>query len=51
MLFGGICVQMKKINLQTVLTALENNLYEVKLPDKTMVKAKKALAEMLKRAI
>jgi quinolinate synthase len=44
---GGICVQMKKINLGLVLDALEKEQFKIKVPEDIRVKAKKALDKML----
>jgi quinolinate synthase len=44
---GGICIQMKKINLGLVLDALEKEQFKVTVPEDIRVKAKKALDRML----
>ena len=44
---GGICIQMKKINLGLVLDALETEQFKITVPEDIRVRAKKALDRML----
>jgi len=44
---GGVCVQMKKNNLQLVFEALEKGQYKVVVPEDIRIRAKKALDKML----
>ena len=44
---GGICLQMKKINLGLVLDSLEKEQFKVTVPEHIRVRAKKALDRML----
>ncbi len=44
---GGVCVQQKKINLQNIYDSLAKLQFKVEVPEKIMVKAKKALDKML----
>jgi quinolinate synthase len=44
---GGVCVQMKKNNLQLVFEALEKEQYKVVVPEDIRIRAQKALDKML----
>lgn len=44
---GGVCIQMKKITLQSVRDSLVNEQHEVILPEKIMRSARKALERMM----
>lgn len=44
---GAICEDMKKITLDKILTSLEEEIYEVTLPEDTLAKARKAIERML----
>ena len=44
---GGTCLQMKKIHLSDVLTSLQEEKFEVTLPEEVRLKAKRALDRML----
>jgi len=46
----AVCPNMKKINLEKVLWALEDMKYEVKIPEEIRVKAKRAVNRMLEIA-
>jgi len=43
----GICKDMKKITLQLVLNSLEEEKYEIKIPDNTLNRAKASIERML----
>jgi len=47
---GGLCTQMKKITLSSVLNSLKNNVYEVKLSEDMIEKSKNSLLKMLELA-
>jgi quinolinate synthase len=44
---GGVCFQMKKISLEKVYESLKNEKVKIEIPEKTMIKAKKALDRMI----
>ena len=44
---AGICQNMKKITLEKVYESLRDEKYEVKIPEKTAKRARKALERML----
>ena len=44
---GMVCVNMKKIGLDDIKKSLENNTYEVNVPEKILVRAKASLEKMM----
>jgi len=44
---GGTCLQMKRINLELVLEALQKDQYKVTVPEDIRMRAKEALDKML----
>ena len=44
---GGTCIQMKKITLKHVLDSLENEQFQITVPEDIRIRAKKALDKML----
>jgi quinolinate synthase len=44
---GGVCIQMKKNNLQLVFESLEKEQYKVVVPEDIRIRAQKALDKML----